>query len=161
SKKHRGFSLIELMVVVLIIGIAASMAVLTIDNSDDRLKSEAKRLFAMAQLARDDAIVTGEALAIKFETKNEVVHYSFLKPEDGKWAPFSRKPFKQIKLSKDISLRSIISGEQPSVSKLQNVVYFLPTGESSEFQIWISNKNTEYLLSSTLLGELTFKRSEE
>ncbi|MCP3850229.1 MAG: type II secretion system protein, partial [Gammaproteobacteria bacterium] len=46
SKKHRGFSLIELMVVVLIIGIAASMAVLTIDNSDDRLKSEAKRLFA-------------------------------------------------------------------------------------------------------------------
>lgn len=152
-----GFSLIEIMVVVLIIGISASMAVLYIDNSDDRLKSQAKRLLAMTQLVRDDAIITGHSLAMIVNNR----HYYFSQLEKGKWVQLKRKPFKKISLSDDISLRFILADKSSNKSNKQlNLFYFLPTGETSEFQIWISNKDTEYVLSSTSLGELSLKRTQ-
>ncbi len=165
----KGFSLIEIMIVVLIIGISASMAVLYIDNSDDRLKSEAKRLLGMAQLARDDAIVKGQSIAITIDTKDEVAQYGFSYFDNGQWIIFDEKPYQLIKFSHDIKMRSIHSNgaitesttNDSNASGSKGLIYFLPTGESSEFQIWLSNDNTEYLLSSTILGELSLKRSEK
>jgi len=163
---NTGFSLIEIMIVVLIIGISASMAVLYIDNSDDRLKFESKRLLAMTQLARDDAIISGKSLAmtINTDTIDDTDQYYFSQLENGKWIQFSEKPYRTITLSNDIKLRSILSAKQPdtNIKTLENkdLIYFLPTGETSEFQIWISNNNTEYVLSSTIFGELSLKRTE-
>lgn len=160
----RGFSLIEIMVVVLIIGISASMAVLYIDNSDDRLKSDARRLLAMTQYARDDAIISGQSLAMTLDDSLDGFEYSFLHLQKGKWVEFSQKPYNAIKLSDDIMLRFALSGKKTQLKikadEKKNLIYFLPTGETSEFQIWISNKQTEYVLSSTLFGELSLKKSE-
>lgn len=167
---NTGFSLIEIMIVVLIIGISASMAVLYIDNSDDRLKFESKRLLAMTQLARDDAIISGKSLAmtINTDTIHDTDQYYFSQLENGKWIQFSEKPYRTITLSNDIKLRSILSAKltakqaDSNIKTLENkdLIYFLPTGETSEFQIWISNNNTEYVLSSTIFGELSLKRTE-
>lgn len=169
---NTGFSLIEIMIVVLIIGISASMAVLYIDNSDDRLKFESKRLLAMTQLARDDAIISGKSLAMTIDTIGDTDQYYFSQLENGKWIQFSEKPYRTVTLSNDIKLRSILtaklsskrSTKQPdsNIKTLENkdLIYFLPTGETSEFQIWISNNNTEYVLSSTIFGELSLKRTE-
>lgn len=149
--------MIEIMIVVLIIGITASMAVLYIDNSDERLKSEAKRLFAMTQLLRDDAIMTGQSLALIVGSTN--YHFSILKK--AKWVEMTAKPFNKIKMSDDIRLRFILADNVSAKTEKQvNLFYFLPTGETSEFQIWISNDNTEYVLSSTSLGQLSLKRTE-
>lgn len=169
---NTGFSLIEIMIVVLIIGISASMAVLYIDNSDERLKFESKRLLAMTQLARDDAIISGKSLAMTIDTIGDTDQYYFSQLENGKWIQFSKKPYRTITLSNDIKLRSILTAKLSSelstkrpdsnIKTLENkdLIYFLPTGETSEFQIWISNNNTEYVLSSTIFGELSLKRTE-
>lgn len=165
----KGFSLIEIMIVVLIIGISASMAVLYIENSDDRLKSEVKRFFGMAQLARDDAIVKGQSIAITINTIDDIAQYHFSQLEDGKWIPFDDKPYRLIKFSHDIKMRSILSNSvlksnvknSGDILEQKGLIYFLPTGESSEFQIWLSNNNTGYVFSSTILGELSLKRSEK
>lgn len=166
---NKGFSLIEIMIVVLIIGISASMAVLYIDNSDDRLKSSAQRLLAMVQLARDDAIVTGQSLGLTLDNTPGSAQYFFSKLESGKWVKFSERPYREIKLSHDIQLRSLLSiresartsGTLEKVVKEKELIYFLPTGETSEFQIWISNDDSEYVLSSTIMGELSLKRTEQ
>ncbi|MCW8931064.1 MAG: GspH/FimT family pseudopilin [Gammaproteobacteria bacterium] len=162
---NRGFSLIEIMIVVLIIGISASMAILYIDNSDERLKTEAKRILAMVQLARDDAIMTGQSMALTIDTSQGIAQYYFSKLENGKWISFSNKPYSVISLSHDIKIRSILSkkASSTSVNDLENkeLIHFLPTGETSEFQIWMNNENTEYILSSTILGELSLKKSEQ
>ncbi len=160
----KGFSLIEIMIVVLIIGISASMAVLYIDNSDDRLKSEARRLLAMAQFARDDAIVSGQSRAMIIDEGEDGAEYFFLRLEQGKWVKFTHKPYTLIKFSHDIKLRSVLAGKAPKLkikaADKKNLIYFLPTGETSEFQIWINNKNSQYILRSTILGELSLKKSE-
>lgn len=148
SIRENGFSLIELMIVVLIIGISTSMAVIYIDTSDDRLKSEAKRLFAMVQLARDDAIFKGESLGLVIKPDE----YSFSRLEDGKWIQIIEKPYRVFELSSDLKLRSLSKNNQA------DLIYFLPTGESSEFQVWISNNNdSEYVLNGNILGELSLK----
>ena len=141
-KREGGFSLIEIMIVVLIIGIGASMAVLYIDTSDERLKFEARRLFAMTQLARD-----------------------FTRFENSKWIQIVDKPYRVFELSSDIRMRELIKNESSDESQLlenkDDLIYFLPTGESSEFQIWIGNDNdSEYVLSGTMLGELSMKKTE-
>jgi len=154
---NQGFSLIEIMIVVLIIGISASMAVLYIDTADERLKSEAKRLLAITQLLRDDAIITGHSLALLVGTN----HYSFSQlTMDDKWQPLNNKPFKKIELEDDINLRFLLADNNRSADneeKKDNLFYFLATGESSEFQLWISNKNMEYVLSCSSFGELSLK----
>lgn len=154
----QGFSLLEIMIVVLIIGISASMAVLYVDNSEERLKSEAKRLFAISQLVRDDAIITGQSLAMIVNTAD----YSFARLEKGEWVKLSKKPFKKITLNNDIRLHFTIK-EKKAVKNSNNLrsLYFFPTGETSEFQLWISNETTEYLLSSTTLGELSLKKVDK
>ncbi len=162
--KNKGFSLIELMIVVLIIGVSTSLIVLTIDHSDDRLKSETQYLLAMIQLARDEAIITGQSFGLTIETSDDNAEYFFSRLEDQKWVRLSNKPYQTVILSDDIQMRSIISDSVAASlvneSEEPDLIYFLPTGETSEFQLWLNNKNTEYVLSSTMMGELSLKKAE-
>lgn len=168
AKKYRqqfiqkGFSLIELMIVVLIIGISTSMAVLYIDNSDERLKTEAQRLLAMTQFARDEAIITGESLGLVITPQQ----YYFTRLDKTEWLEIKNKPYRLFELSDDIQLRSLIVNKPLNnswQSKMkEGLIYFLPTGESSEFQIWISNDNSsEFVLNSSLMGELSLKKTDD
>ena len=159
--RFQGFSLIEIMIVVFIISISASMAVLYIDTADERLKSEAKRLLAMTQLLHDDAIITGRSLALLVGTN----HYSFSQLKMDKWQQLNDKPFKKIKLEDDMTIRFIAADNRsddnadPQQEKKENLFYFLATGESRAFQLWIANKDMEYVLSCSSFGELSLKAS--
>lgn len=54
-----GFTLVELMVAIVIIGIAAAAIVLTLPGNGDDVRRSAVRLAAHASAARDAAILTG------------------------------------------------------------------------------------------------------
>ena len=59
---NRGFTLLELAVVILIIGVLATFAMLSVGNrvQEDRLENEARRMKALVQLAGEEA----EALSL-------------------------------------------------------------------------------------------------
>lgn len=158
---QKGFTLLELMVVILIIGISTSMAMLFIDTSDERLKHEAQRLLAMTQYARDEAVITGESLGLVIRDQE----YFFTRLEKDKWIQIEHKPFRVFEIRDDIQIRSLIarqhSGDAVQQPDQEELIYFLPTGESSEFQIWLSNDNeSEFVLNSTFMGELSLDKTE-
>ncbi len=63
-----GFSLLELLVVVFIIGILATMFTLSVGllGSDSELDKEISRLRALIELAREDAVTQGHELGLHF-----------------------------------------------------------------------------------------------
>ena len=62
STGQSGFTLMELLVVLVLIGIVAGLASLSLGNGAERkLRSETERLAATLRLARDELLITGES----------------------------------------------------------------------------------------------------
>jgi general secretion pathway protein H len=75
STAVRGFTLLELLVVVVILGIAAGVVSLSVAPREDRLvEREAQRLGALFRLAQDEARVRGRPVAWEATTQG----YRFL-----------------------------------------------------------------------------------
>jgi general secretion pathway protein H len=80
----RGFTLVELMIVMVIIGITLGLVSLNaIPSPQQNLQNEAQRLALLLQLARDEAIVRNRLVA--FEANGE--RYRFLVRNETRWDP--------------------------------------------------------------------------
>ena len=68
TRKARGFTLLELMVVILIIGVIVTFASLSIGDRalDDRLEAESRRLEQLLRLAEEEADLKGAPLGLSF-----------------------------------------------------------------------------------------------
>ena len=83
-----GFTLLEILVVLVIIGILTSMAVLSIgDRRGDILQDESRRILALINLAREEAILEGREYGLGLWRG----HYEFyeLDEETSEWKPMT------------------------------------------------------------------------
>lgn len=84
--RARGFTLIEILVAVVIIGIVMSVAVLslTLAGDDRALREEARRFMALIELARDDAAMQGREFGVELMRQS----YRFVEydPLTNQWA---------------------------------------------------------------------------
>ena len=80
-----GFTLIELMVVVLLVGLVATFAVISIggDRAREQQQREARRLHARMDLAREEAVLRARSLGIRFSEHG----YRFLVRRRDDWRP--------------------------------------------------------------------------
>jgi len=77
TRLNHGFTLIELMVVILIAGMLVTFASLSVSNSADKqLETEAKRFVSLVKYAADEAIMNSREIILKIEEQR----YSFAEP---------------------------------------------------------------------------------
>jgi len=82
-EKCSGFSLLELIIVLVIIGIMAAAITLYIGNDrEDKLKLETQRLAARISLAQDEAVLTNQEFGLEILSTK----YRFLVLGDAGWA---------------------------------------------------------------------------
>jgi general secretion pathway protein H len=154
---QRGFTLLELLVVLMIIGIIVSMATLSVGGNETRtLRDEAQRLSALLELASQQSMLKGVELALRFEDNG----YSFFFFDGEKWQPLEDDgPLRERELPQEISVSASIEGEETKQDLFgedqPSQIWILSSGEMSPFVITLKLENgPSYQLSGDLLGAL-------
>lgn len=120
SQDTAGFTLVELMVVLLIIGLMASVVVFSFPSGNSALEEDAQRFAARTAALRDNAILQSRPMAVQVTPSG----YSFLERRKGSWSVIEDKPFVSTNWSGGISAKI---GEQGSM-----MISFESTGLPSD-----------------------------
>ena len=94
-----GFTLVELMVVLLIIGLMASIVVFSFPGGSSALEEDAQRFAARTAALRDNAILQSRPRALQVTPSG----YSFLERRKGSWSVIEDKPFVSTNWSRGVS----------------------------------------------------------
>lgn len=86
---EQGFTLIELMVVLTIIGFVTAAVIVAMPDPRGRVIDDADRFAARVAAARDEAVVTARPMAVWVSASG----YGFQRREGGAWAALEDKPF--------------------------------------------------------------------
>jgi general secretion pathway protein H len=86
---QQGFTLLELMVVLTIIGFISAAVVLAIPDPRGRVIEDADRFAARVAAARGEAVVTARPVGLWVSASG----YGFQRREGRQWSPIEEKPF--------------------------------------------------------------------
>jgi len=111
---HRGFTLLELLVVVVIAGITLGFVSLNVvPGQRQAMQNEAQRVALLMQLARDEAIVRNRPIAFEAESDR----YRFLVREGNAWKPL---PQDEMLRERQFSRGPIVWSISPAVAAEAN-----------------------------------------
>lgn len=158
GRTPRGFTLLEILVVILIIGVMMSLVTLAVhDDSEQRLRTEAERLAALLQLASQEAVLQSREIAVVFEEDG----YRFLVPDAGEWVETGDNVYRPRSLPDDMVFDIAIEGERlefdDSQRKREPRIYLLSGGEMTPFELTVRyrDRDYEYRLEGDIGGRLS------
>ncbi len=108
NKRAAGFTLIEMMLVLVLLATSAVAVIISLPESkDDKVKDEAARFHQLVQLLGEDALLNGVDYGIRIERHR----YQFLELTRDDWQPIKEsKYFTEVDVGEDINLRVEIGG---------------------------------------------------
>ena len=169
--RRQGFTLIEIMAVLVVIGIAASMVVLSMGDATrpQEMKAIAKRLYGGMSLALEDAVFLNRQIGLRFDINNEGTElaYSYkwlyFDPESHQWQNVQLEEFEPQKLPDYIQLELEVDGQNISIGTTKKGedsllkvkededgkkgqpepdLFFLSSGETQSFRLVLSDKDS-------------------
>lgn len=142
--RHGGFTLLEILAVIVIIGITVSFASLSLSSRavDERLSSEADRLLALLKLAADEAVVQGEEIGMLLASDG----YAFYHLEDNKWVAYAEGPLRE---------RNLPQGTRLFLASDESETIQLPAPKAEDRNTDPKKKSAEPQILMLSSGELT------
>lgn len=143
----RGFTLIEILMVVLLIGIIAGIVVFYVDPSSPErsVDTEMDRLMSVISLASEEAVEENHELGLKIQDKG----YGFLIFDENKqaWMPYAADDAFKVHQLPDELLLQVLRQSQTKLprnpkaqdaNRLEPDILFLSSGESTNSTLQIS-----------------------
>ena len=149
---NRGFTLVELLVAVAVMGLLSATVMLTLPIGGDRARVEAQRFLARVTTAAQDSIMTGAPRGLAMDSEG----YKFFWYHDGQWQPADgRAELAAVVWDDDVIVasRSSSSVGEEAVPALPPIV-FSPTGLATPFTVDISGSGRRYTVTGSLTGDL-------
>ena len=156
----RGFTLLELLVVILIIGIIVSFASLSVGQHASRtLQDEAERIHSLLRLAGEESVLQGRELALQFNPEG----YLFVTLDSADWVPVEEdRLFREREMPPDLELSLALEGVEMDLHDSENPprIFVLSSGEMTPFVLELGNLEGEvYTLQGEFTGKLTLART--
>lgn len=103
-----GFTLLELLVVIVIIGIVSSFALLStgLVSHDQPINKESQRLLALLQMASEESVLKSEELGLMVSTDG----YHFVRYDQNAWQPMDDDLFRERSLPDHLTLNLVLEG---------------------------------------------------
>lgn len=146
-KKHHGFTLLELIVVLAIIAIVSSIAVANFGNRnvEERTKFESYRFSQVVTLAQQHAILSGAEMGILVEKAG----YRFFELKESKWQPFSDETEKLLQPYKTpegvtVNFHSDLEKYFLDSEEITPQLFLLSSGEMNEFDVHFIDEEFGY-----------------
>lgn len=145
KQSQQGFTLIEIMVVVVIIAVMAAVLAFNMQRDIDRLaKLESQRFMVVVNEVRDESIIAGEAFIMLVDKKSRTYRFDGTRTDrsaavdDGLFK--SRSIEKGVKLDWDVFAQNEEEGEDDSEPK----VWISPLGEITPFDVRFGGEDEDY-----------------
>ena len=158
NRSERGFTLIELMVVIVIISIMLGYLVISIGGStqDKSLQDEAKRITALIKLASEQSLLQSIEIGLLIDDNL----YMFLSKNEQSWASLPENNFRSRKLPDNVQMEFVSIDNAPppeETEELMPQVLLLSSGEMTPFELEIRDDDIDYYftLSGSAIGKLT------
>ena len=136
---QRGFTLLEIMVVVVLIGLGVTLITLNLERDVDQVADlEARRFASLIEYLRDESILTGRLYAVEVDEAEK--RYQFL-IYDKEWVTVNRDDvLRQRVIPEYLGLRFSAPDD------LKNRLVVDSLGELTEFELTILGDETDYIV---------------
>ena len=185
--RHAGFTLMEVMLVMLLMGLTAAAVTMSIGNSGPQqaLDRTAQQFIAATEMVLDETVLSGQFMGIVIEKTS----YQFVFYKDGKWQPLDEdRLLSEKEMEPGVVMNLVLDGlplvqedeeddswfEEPLIEPSSDdkkkhpepQVMLFPSGEMSAFELTFITKTdkgqqAEALVVGDALGRLTIGRPDE
>lgn len=142
--RQRGFTLLEILVVLAIVAIASGLLLTRGGAGEEReLAEQARRLYQSLELARDQALLQGRDHGLLIQHQGQGYGYAVWDEEQRDWRPLQRPPLGPHALGEALRLtiRSEAgSGDHPApeAGESRPVIWLLANGEATPFRLGLT-----------------------
>jgi len=147
SQQSYGFSLIELLVVMAIMGLMVSLVSLSVGRSDgraDTLRDSASSLVSMMSIASSSSILSGEPIGMHWRAPDATAQQGWQlvwsRWINGLWRKEEMRDLPQVFLPAGIEPMLEVDGRPVGLDRAAElpVLVFYPTGETTPFRLQLS-----------------------
>ena len=152
----RGFTLIEILVVIVILGIATVIATANLFQTDEeKLQQESEKLLAVLQVARDEAAFGGKVIAVTI-AGNEIQFLERDFADPSRWSKSTIEELKSRALTDTFSAQLRVGSA--SADAKDNHVAFLPIGVAAPFEFVLRGPAGTRRITGDAIGNLRLSK---
>jgi general secretion pathway protein H len=166
--RQPGFTLVEILVVVIVVGIIATAAVLALGagGTDRQLEREGRRLAALLELASEEAVLQGRELGLELFAAGYRFHAWV--PDDDDWRALDEdRHLGPRQLPEGMDLALLLEGRDVTLALEAAAdgrpqIMLLSSGELTPFALeFRRNRSPGLLLQADALGRVLIELAEE
>ena len=154
-----GFTFIELLAVVFIIGLIISLVIVRIDTDQDRIAFlEARRFAELVELTRDESIIKGKPMGIYVDMAGKSYRFAYFE-DSWRWIGSDDREFRNREVPDTVAMeiiRSYMGIEDPdqdsddSGNRVVPHIVVEPSGLVTDFVMKFSGSKVAYLVAPNL-----------